>query len=479
MRSSGLIFSSLMFAVAVASVAGQAAAPAQAFRVGAARVEITPPLAPGSPAQTYDHERLYIRAVVLDNGTARVALITADQGGVPEDAWAAASKEIAAELGTPVQNILISATHTHSGNVVGPGQRAGGAGAAAPAGGVPAAPPAAAAPAPSPLVAPMLQAVRQARAALQPAGVGFGTGASWLNVNRDAIDPDTRKWIQGPNLEGHSDKTVAVLKFESLEGRPIAVYVNYAMHPVNAYLSGFVSADFPGAMSRHVEQAYGDSLVVLFSQGASGNQNPLYLRAGTNLMASRTGVPIPGDVLVRETVEGPLREGTIPARAPDTRVRDGLLRWIESQGMLLGEEVIRVMTNTTDLDSAPAIRGAQTMVTCAGRTRTGGAREGGPGQYTDADPVQIRLGTLVIGTTALASVNAEVYSPISQRLKQKSPLSNTVMVTLANGRAGSGYIPDDASFGHQTFQVNGSRLQPGCAETAIADGLSRLITASR
>ncbi len=324
-------------------------------------------------------------------------------------------------------------------------------------------------------MAPILQAVRQAKAALQPARVGFGTGASWLNVNRDAIDPETRKWTQASNLEAHSDKTVAVLKFESLAGRPIAVYVNYAMHPVNAYLSGFVSADFPGATSRHIEQAYGGQMVALFSQGASGNQNPLYLRAGTNLMASRTGVPIPGDVLVRETVEAPLRDGAIPAKPGDPKVRDGLLRWIESQGMLLGEEVIRVMTNTTGLDSQPTIRGAQTMISCAGRTRTGGAREGGPGQYTDSDPVPMRLGALTIGNTALASINAEIYSPISQRLKRQSPLSNTVMVTLANGRAGSGYIPDDASYGHYTFQVNGARLQPGCAETAIADGLTRLI----
>lgn len=78
----------------------------------------------------------------------------------------------------------------------------------------------------------------------------------------------------------------AVLKFESLAGAPIAVYVNYAMHPVNGYLSGVISADFLGAATRHIEQAYGGQMVALFSQGASGDQNPLYLRSGTNLMAS-------------------------------------------------------------------------------------------------------------------------------------------------------------------------------------------------
>jgi hypothetical protein len=53
------------------------------------------------------------------------------------------------------------------------------------------------------------------------------------------------------------------------------------------------------------------------------------------------------------------------------------------------------------------------------------------------------------------------------------------MVTLANGRANSGYIPNDAAFGAYTFQVLGSRLKPGCAEQGIADGLTDLVNQYR
>jgi len=49
-------------------------------------------------------------------------------------------------------------------------------------------------------------------------------------------------------------------------------------------------------------------------------------------------------------------------------------------------------------------------------------------------------------------------------------------VTLANGAANSGYIPDDASFSHYSFQVLSSRLKPGCAEAAIANGLTDLVS---
>jgi len=145
------------------------------------------------------------------------------------------------------------------------------------------------------------------------------------------------------------------------------------------------------------------------------------------------------------------------------------------EGQLLGEEVIRVMTGTTKMSGNVAIWGAEEMLTCPGRQRTNTGREGSPGKYRDGPPVDLRLGVLGIDDIALATVDAEVYTQISLRLKKQSPLSNTVMVTLANGRANSGYVPNDAAFGAYTFQVLGSRLKPGCAEQGIANGLSGLI----
>ena len=119
------------------------------------------------------------------------------------------------------------------------------------------------------------------------------------------------------------------------------------------------------------------------------------------------------------------------------------------------------------------------MVTCPGRRRTNTGREGSPGTYEDGDPVNLRIGVLRIGSTALTTVNAEIYSPIAARLKKESPLANTVMVTLANGGANSGYVPDDSAFNRETFQVLGSRLKPGCAESAIVNGLIELIGEER
>jgi neutral ceramidase len=464
----------LVWASAMLTVVVGAGAPARAqgLRVGAARIDITPAADPANPPSgRYAHEKLYLRAVVLDNGAARAALIGADQGMLFENVWATASKQVAAELDCPVENVVITMTHTHS--AWGPGDqpfRRIGPGGRPPAPDPNAPPP--------PIVGRLLDAVKQAKARLQPARVGFGTGRSYLNVSRDNVDAVTHLWTQAPNLEGESDKTVGVIKFESLAGEPIAVYMTYAMHPVNGFLSEIISADFCGAASRHVEQAYGDRVVAVFAQGASGDQNPLYLRASTNVMASRYGARTTGDVMAREAIEAPLRDGKVQAHRADPQALDVMEKVMESEGVLLGEEVIRVMTNARRLDPATKIFAAQTTLTCPGRKRLDTAREGTPGQYEDGEPVHIRLGLLRIGDIALGSANAEIYSAIGLKLKAASPLSDTLLVTIANGMSNSGYVPNDASFGAYTFQVLGTRLKPGCAEDGIVNGLVDMIQTS-
>ena len=465
MKSSLFRFSLLTLGTVLAlTLASAGQVESGSLRVGAARVDVTPPANPEYPPPgRYAHERLYLRVIVVDNGATRAALIGADMSGFTDDFWTAQAPLIADELECPVENVIMSATHSHSARPAGPPP-----------------PRRPEVPRERPIleaVEPLLlDAVRQARAALQPARVGFGTGLAYLNVNRDTISDETHLWTQAANLDGPSDKTVAVVTFTRPDGAPIAAVVNYAMHPVSGYLVGITSADFPGAACRWVEQAFGDEMVTIFTQGASGDQNPRWLRAGTNALASKSGVEITGYEMVREDVEAPLRDGAVPHGTLHPRVADDFMRWVDSLGVVLGEEVIRVMSHTTRTTSDVRLWGAQTTLTCPGRRRTDAGREGTPGTYEDADPVDIRLGALGIGDTVLATVNGEVYTAIWQRLKRQSPMANTVMVTLANGRADSGYIVSDEAYGAYTFQVLGSRLEPGCAEQGVADGLTDLVS---
>ena len=144
---------------------------------------------------------------------------------------------------------------------------------------------------------------------------------------------------------------------------------------------------------------------------------------------------------------------------------------IISMGQMLGEEVLRVVRETRKGEADGRIFGKTTTITCPGRERTNEGRGGIAGTYKDGPPVELKLGLLMIDDIAIGAIDGEVYNLIAQRLKAESPYKKTMLATLTNGMAMAGYIPDDASFGHETFEVLSTRLKQGCAETKIVDGI--------
>ena len=85
------------------------------------------------------------------------------------------------------------------------------------------------------------------------------------------------------------------------------------------------------------------------------------------------------------------------------------------------------------------------------------------------------MGLVKIGDIALVSVSGEIYTEIGLRLKKEFPASKLMLVTLADGPFESGYIYSDAAANRLTFQVIGSRLQPGHAEKAIVEAAKELL----
>jgi hypothetical protein len=145
-------------------------------------------------------------------------------------------------------------------------------------------------------------------------------------------------------------------------------------------------------------------------------------------------------------------------------------------GQMLGEEVLHVLDRKLEPPrTVAAISGVQQTITCAGRQRTDQGREGTPGTYTEGQPVNMLLSMLQLGDVYLGGVNAEIFNPIATRFKTEAPHKHSMMVTLTNGTANSGYVPHDAAFGYNTFEVLSSRLQPGCAENSIVKGLLELM----
>jgi neutral ceramidase len=432
-----------MIAAAELGAASQTV-PSGPFRVGAAKVDITPSQEELPKQFLGVLDRLYSRAIVVDNGHTSVALISLDAGAVPNQLWQSVSARIGKELGIPAGNVLITATHTHS---VPFGFRGN-----------------------TRYEDKVFQSVKIAKEGLRPARISYGTGVSYLNVQRDMIDPQTHRWWEGANYRGLSDKTVAVIKFESLSGDPIAVYYNYAMHAVITGNLDLVSGDVPGATSRYIEEALGGKAVALWSEGASGDQNPIYFQQTYDLREIRIKDYAKRGKDISNSMP-PGGEGLDRSNPDVARLMNEQKQMILSMGQILGEEVLHAIRESKRSVSDGRLFGKSTTITCPGRERTNEGRGGFPGTYKDGPPVQIKLGLLMVDDIAIGAVDGEVYDEIAMRLKSESPFAKTMMATLTNGMAYSGYIPDDASFGHYTFEVLSSRLQPGCAETAIVNGI--------
>jgi hypothetical protein len=445
------------------------AAEVGALQAGAARVEITPDAHAIPRPFTSILDSLYARAIYMENGHDAAVLLNADVGAISTAITDKVSAEISKDLNVPLTNILISATHDHSAIFGGPRPPAAGAAGQrnTPAEAFE-----------DKLVSGLEKAADEAHDKMQPARIGYGEGQLYLNVNRDAIDEKTRLWSQEPNLNYPSDKTLAVIKIESLNGQLIAVYMNYAMHANSLFLNGMVSGDFPGEAQRYVERTY-DKAIALWTSGAAGDQNPLYWRADHVVEQARIRALMEAEhVDLGTAIMHAMFVGNPAADkiAVDPVAMDQSIQLVKAMGLLTGEETIRVMDQIRVMNTQVKIEGAEQEVTCPARHRLDTGREGAPGQYEDSpNPVRIKIGALRIGDILLGSANAELYNMIGRHVKAGSKFRDTIMVTLTNGMANSGYVPTDDAFGRYTFQVLSSSLKPGCAEPGIVNGVDDMI----
>ena len=84
------------------------------FRVGAAKLDVTPTESelPHGYLGILDH--VFARAIVIDNGHTSAALVTVDAGGIPNELWASVSERANKELGIPSANVLIKPNNSAS-----------------------------------------------------------------------------------------------------------------------------------------------------------------------------------------------------------------------------------------------------------------------------------------------------------------------------------------------------------------------------
>ena len=226
-----------------------------ALRAGVGKAEITPPV--GTPLGGYGdrngapstgaHDPLFAKALVLEDGGTRVAIVTTDLIGTNP----AVTREVLARTGYPAARLLLSASHTHSG----PGAFGKGLFAKAVLGdyderifNL--------------LVERIVAAVKAAEAKLGPARLGVSV-------------TELPQGVRNRRRNAYTDADLTLVRVDTAAGKPLAALVHFSAHgtvlgPENLQASG----DWMGVTQAAIEKAM-PGVVALYANGAEGDLSPV------------------------------------------------------------------------------------------------------------------------------------------------------------------------------------------------------------
>ena len=232
---------------------------------------ITPEV--GEPAAGYGvndvtvriHDDLKLSILLLDDGEAKGAVLGYDLLGLDETFIRKIRKNVAAQLGCPETNVILSCTHTHSGpHTRSLGRRSANLDYI------------------EKLYAWTAQGVDQAQKEWPEADVYFYSCKCDRNYNRRYVDGSNQcKFLPHfrslePLGTEFVDQELGMLIFTPPKsGHPLGVLLNFAAHPLASHSPGLgahqISADYPGEVRKIMED---NSCWCVFVDGAAGDQFP-------------------------------------------------------------------------------------------------------------------------------------------------------------------------------------------------------------
>lgn len=427
---------------------------ASELHAGAAAVTINPPK--GTPLAGYYAPRgakavldnLYSKALVLKQGETLIALVVCDLISLPRHTVLAARRVIEKEVGIPGSHVMISATHTHTGPVVVRESALDGLNG----GNVDLARRYTEA-----LPVLIAQSVAEARKKLGPARVGAAvTKEEALSFNRRFFMRDHSVGWNPRKLDpailqpaGPIDPDVGVLSFATPSAKPVATYVNFAMHP-DTTGGEDISADYPGVLSQLLAAYQGPDMVTLFANGCCGNLNHRNVHWADPQKgpheARRIGTVLAGDVCKTYPVVAALTTNGLRVKSEIVALPLAPLRADEIAHAK--ERVKRLRDpNTTFLEKVKAYQVLDVA-----------ARNGKP---WDVEVQVIALGSQV----AWVSLPGEIFVELGLAIKKASPFPNTMIAELANGSIG--YIPDKPAYAQGNYEVVSARCAEGSGERLV------------
>jgi neutral ceramidase len=417
-----------------------AAAEPPVFRAGAATSNITPDIggliiggfAP-YPSK-HVHDELHARCLVLDDGSTRVAFVVCDLVGLHRIVSDEARRLITETTGIPADNVLVSATHTHS--------------------------------ATSAIGADRLQpdqtlddyqrfvarriadGVQRAVNTLRPAHIAYGSvdvpehlfNRRWT-MRPGTMPPNPFGGIDqvkmnppagSPNLvepAGPIDPQLTFVSVREPDGKPISVFCRYSLHYVGDVGPAHISADYYGIFCERLKELLAAEhqdppFVAIMANGTSGDINNI------NFREPRAKKPTYGQMTyvahdVAAKVHGALASLKYePWMRLDTRYREPVLKW--------RKPTPEQLTWAKQTLAKPVADPAKTDLTRIYADRTLRLAE-----YPETTPVPVQV--FAIGDAVLATMPCEILCEIGLEFQDRSPMQPAAMISLNHGYFG--YLP--------------------------------------
>lgn len=407
------------------------------LKAGASAVDITPQLFPinmpgGFSANMAEkaHDPLHSRSLVLSDGQTTIAMVVVDNLGVGPEVLDEIKGIAAGKTGIPAEKMLICSTHTHSGSSLNTRTEAAAAYRKL-------------------FVDGVAESIVQAHATLKPASIGAAAhplpeevfNRRWhLKPGKMPLNPfgklDEVKMNPGTDPDvldhpaGPTDPDITVISVQDDRRMQMAVFANYSLHYVGGAPAGEVSADYYGEYARLMPSRLrgNGKMVAMMSNGTSGDIN---------------NIPF--------TVTRPPREPFEQIRIVAQKAADTTwfaMKKIEKHradaplGMLQREVTLKYRRpSAEELQAAKAVRAVKDKVEIEKLPRLAQNYAGSviSAAERSEESITVKLQAIRIGDLAVCAIPFETFVEIGLDLKKRSPMPQTMVIGLANGR--HGYLP--------------------------------------
>lgn len=454
------------FFAAFIGCATQKSAVSNGLRVGVAEIDITPPVG-HRMAGYFDerlatgiHDPLHAKAIVLQQGDKRIAMVFCDLVGISLHVSTNARARASAITGIPVTSILISATHSHTGPLFDDTRRKYFHELALTNLGED---PQEKIYYPDVLVKKLVKVIAEAQSKLQPSEVAVGIGKQeGLAFNRRfhmkngkvAFNPGQLN----PNIvrpAGPTDPDVGMLLVRDSKSKPVAGLTVFAMHS-DTVGGTLYSADYAFYLQQTLRDAFGKNYISAFAAGTCGDLNHINVAVKEPVkglaVAERLGTTLGKAVLatipkaeairnpslaVRSTkIIAPFQEIT-PAQLADAREKITKLG-DSNNGFFIKVEAVKIL----DL----AEKGTNW-------------------------PMEVQVFRLD-SDTAMVGLPCEIFVELGLAIKAASPFKKTLVMSICNDRPS--YVPTKKAFTEGSYEVTNARVKPGVGETLVETAIKLL-----